>query len=93
MIPIRSRQLQHAGHRQILVEPLGNLGVKDRYRAAPVARFRLLLYVLTQHTGDGIAVMSGELGNLDIRPAFLLEASKWLTVPYSVASSLPPQYM
>jgi len=54
-------------------EAIRSLCDKDCYRAAPVARFRLLLHILTQHTGDGIAVMSGELGNLDIRPAFLFQ--------------------
>jgi len=73
MVPIRSRQLQHAGHRQILVEPLGNLGLKHRHSTAPIARFRLLLHILAQHTGDGIAMMAGELGDLDVRPALLFQ--------------------
>ncbi len=73
MIPIRSRQLQHAGHRQILVEPLSNLGVKDRDRAAPIARFRLLLHVLAQHPCNRVPVVTSKFGNLDIGPALLFQ--------------------
>jgi sugar lactone lactonase YvrE len=53
--PIRSRQFQHATHQEILVEPPGNLCIKDGHCTAAIARAcRCLLVALAQscHGGD-----------------------------------------
>jgi hypothetical protein len=92
MLALCTRQFQHAAHRHVLIEPLSNLVVKDSHATCALACFGLLLHLLSQNTRNRIAMMAGEFSNLDIGPAFLLEASKWLTVPCNVASSLPPQY-
>ncbi len=73
MFLICSRQFQHARDRQLLVEPLGNLRIKDRHRAAPVARFRVLLYFFSQHPRNRVPVVTGKFRNLDIGPAFLFQ--------------------
>ena len=58
-----------------------NLGVVDRYGSDTLKGFECLLNVFAQHPRDGITMMTGEFGNLDIGPAFVLEASKSLIVP------------
>src|SRR5207245_3652166 len=73
MLPIRSRQFKHAADWKLLFEPLSNLGIKHRHRAAPVACFRLLLYFFSQHPRNRIPVVTGKFSDLDIGPAFLFQ--------------------
>jgi hypothetical protein len=73
MLSIRSRQFQHAGHWQILVEPLGNLSIKYRHRTAPITRFRELVDVFWQHTRNRVPVVTGTFRDLHIGPAFLFQ--------------------
>ena len=65
----------------MLLEPLCDLGLKDRYGTAAIARLRLFIHLFSQHSCNRVAVVTGKFGDLDIGPAFLLEASKSLTVP------------
>jgi hypothetical protein len=74
----------------ILLEPLGNLGVVDRYGSAALTGFECLRDVFAQHPRDGITMMSGEFRNLDIGPAFLFPESSIATVRTN--SDAPPTY-
>ncbi len=53
-----------------------NLRIKDGDATFALARFRFFLQVFAQHTGNGIAMVTGKLGDLDIGPALLLQIVK-----------------
>jgi len=73
MFCIRSRQFKHAAHQQILVEPVRYLRIKYCHRTAASARLRLLVYLFSQHTRDGVSVVTSKFCDLDIAPAFLFQ--------------------
>ena len=60
MLGICPRQLKHADHRDILVQPVRDLGIKYGDRAYPLTGLRLLVHVFSQHAGNRVAMVSGE---------------------------------
>ncbi len=46
MIRVGTSSFQHTDQRDILIEPLSNLSVKDRHGTGPLAGFRFLLHLL-----------------------------------------------
>ena len=65
--------LQHALHSPLLVKPGGDLRAEDRDGAGALARGRLVVNGLTEHTRDGIAVVAQKVGDLGLAPALLVE--------------------
>jgi hypothetical protein len=73
MLSICSCQLEHADHRDILVKPAADLGIIDGDRTDTLTWLWVLVHLFAQHTGNRIAMMSGEFGDLDIGPAFVFQ--------------------
>jgi len=73
MIRVCASSFQHTDHRDILVEPLSNLSVKDRNSAGTLSGFRFLLHLFASDAGNGVAVMASKFSDLDITPAFLFQ--------------------
>jgi hypothetical protein len=73
MFHIRSRQFKHAAHQEILVEPVRYLGIKHCHCTTPLARFRLFVYVFSQHPRDRVPVVTGKFCDLDIGPALVFQ--------------------